>query len=189
MNVLAWLQNPWPWYVSGPLIGLMVPGLLLIGNKDFGVSSSLRHTCAALGARLPLFRYDWRREGGWNLLFALGLVLGGTLAGTLLADPRPLQLAASTRHALAALGVSVSGGLAPASLFGLHALLTVPSLLLLAGGGFLVGFGARYAGGCTSGHAITGLSHLQPASAVAVGGFFVGGLAMTHLLLPLVLGL
>jgi hypothetical protein len=189
MNVLAWLQHPWPWYVSGPLIGLMVPGLLLIGNKDFGISSSLRHTCAAFGARFPLFRYDWRREGGWNLLLALGVVLGGTLAGTLLADPQPLVVAASTRHDLAALGVGTSGGLAPASLFGWRAMVSLPSLLLLAGGGFLVGFGARYAGGCTSGHAITGLSHLQRASFVSVLGFFAGGLVMTHLLLPLVLGL
>lgn len=192
--LLAWIRHPWPWYVAGPLLGLTVPALLLLGNKEFGISSSLRHACAAFGAgrtgggRLPLFRYDWRREGGWNLLFALGVVAGGALATTLLADPAPLRVAPATRHALAALGVPVDGGLAPAGIFGTAALLSPASLLLLAGGGFLVGFGARYAGGCTSGHAITGLSHLQRASLVAVLGFFGGGLLMTHVLLPLVLG-
>ena len=56
--------------------------------------------------------------------------------------------------------------------------------MVLAVGGFLVGFGTRYAGGCTSGHAISGLSNLQLPSLVAVIGFFIGGLVMTHLIFP-----
>ncbi len=182
------LSSPWPWWVAGPLIGLTVPALLLLGNKAFGVSSSLRHVCAMLPTRLDYFRYDWRRVGGWNLAFSAGIVLGGVVAGVLLANPEPLQVAASTRLALAELGVSVDGGFAPDAWFSLAALASPRTWLLLIVGGFLIGFGARYAGGCTSGHAITGLANLQLPSLLAVLGFFAGGLLATHLLLPWFLG-
>ncbi len=185
--LLDLIRQPWPWYVAGPALGLTVPALLLLGNRAFGVSSSLRHACAAIRLPHPYFRYDWRSVGGWNLLFALGIVAGGTLAATVLASPAPLRVAASTQRDLAALGVAVDGGLAPAALFGLGALVRPAALVLLLGGGFLVGFGARWAGGCTSGHAITGLAHLQRASLVAVVGFFGGGLLTTFGLLPLLL--
>jgi uncharacterized membrane protein YedE/YeeE len=183
------LRQPWPWYVAGPLIGLTVPALLLIGNRAFGISSNLQHVCAAvLPSRNPFFAYDWRRVGGWNLLFAAGIVLGGLLAGTLLANPEPLALATATEADLAALGVATEGGLAP-GLFSLAGLFTVRGALLMVGGGLLIGFGTRWAAGCTSGHAITGLANLQLPSLIAVIGFFAGGLVMTHLLLPLLLGL
>lgn len=191
MGLIELLRQPWPWYVAGPLIGLTVPLLLLLGNRAFGISSSLRHLCAAAlpGRKPELFRYDWRRVGGWNLMFALGIVLGGLLAGTLLANPEPLAVAASTRADLEGLGVTVDGAYVPAGLFSLAGLLTVKGLLLMVGGGFLIGFGTRWAAGCTSGHAITGLANLQLPSLIAVIGFFAGGLAMTHLLLPLLLRL
>lgn len=185
MDVLDWLRQPWPWYVAGPLIGLTVPLLLILGNKSFGVSSSLRHACAILPTRVPYFRYDWRSAGGWNLAFAAGIVIGGFVGGTLLANPADLRLDESTRQDLAALGVSFEGNFVPLELFGASALARARNLLLLLFGGALVGFGARYAGGCTSGHAITGLAALQVPSLVAVVGFFVGGLVMTHLLFPL----
>ncbi len=188
MGIFDALTSPWPWYVAGPLIGLTVPLLLLLGDKWFGVSSSLRHACAVVPSRIPFFRYDWRSVGGWNLAFALGIVAGGFVGGVLLANPEPLRVAASTTADLAALGVAVDGGLAPEALFSVAALSDPRVWAILLGGGFLVGFGARYAGGCTSGHAISGLSNLQLPSLVAVVGFFVGGLAMTHLLLPLLLG-
>ena len=180
------LRDPWPWYVSGPLIGLVVPILLLLGGKPFGISSNLRHLCAAtLPANLRFFDYDWKREGGWNLLFALGIVLGGFIASLLLPDGYVVALAADTRQDLRALGVTDLTGLMPAELFSWSALLTARGWLTLALGGFLVGFGARWAGGCTSGHAISGLAALQRVSLIAVIGFFVGGLVMTHVLLPL----
>ena len=185
MEILDPLRQPWPWYVAGPLIGLTVPLLLLIGNKAFGVSSSLRHACAVLPTRVPYFRYDWRRVGGWNLAFAGGIAMGGFVGGVLLANPDDLRLAGDTREALAGLGISFDGEFVPADLFGLEALAHGRTWLLLLLGGGLVGFGARYAGGCTSGHAITGLANLQLPSLVAVIGFFVGGLITTHLLLPL----
>jgi uncharacterized membrane protein YedE/YeeE len=56
-------------------------------------------------------------------------------------------------------------------------------------GGFLVGFGTRYAGGCTSGHAIMGLSNLQWPSLVATISFMVGGFIMANLILPFILKL
>lgn len=189
MTVLEFLRQPWPWYVAGPLIGLTVPALLLLGNKVFGVSSNLRHLCAMLpvSRRVSFFNYNWR-ESRWNLVFALGIVLGGFVGGVLLANPEPVRVAVSTQRDLAALGVTVDGTLAPSALFSWHSLLTWQGFVLLVGGGFLVGFGTRYASGCTSGHAISGLSNLQLPSLVAVVGFFIGGLISTHLLLPLLLG-
>lgn len=182
------LTRPWPWYVAGPLIGLVVPALLLLGNKSFGISSNLRHACAALAPRgIAYFRYDWRKEGGWNLAFALGILAGGLVGGLLLANPEPIALSARTKADLAALGLRDFTGLVPREVFNWASLLTVRGLVVLAVGGFLVGFGTAYAGGCTSGHAITGLADRQLPSLIAVCGFFAGGLASTWLLLPLLL--
>ncbi len=187
--ILAALRGPWPWYVAGPLIGLTVPLLLFLGSKRFGLSSNLRHMCAVLPSRNSYLRYDWRREGGWNLLMYAGIALGGLLAGVLLADPAPVEVADSTAVALARAGLEVDGALAPQELFSWSSLFTVRGLTVMVLGGFLVGFGARWASGCTSGHAITGLAELQWQSLLAVAGFFIGGLLATHLLLPLVLAL
>jgi uncharacterized membrane protein YedE/YeeE len=177
-----------PWYVAGPLIGLMVPALLLLTGKAFGVSSSLRHTCAAtLPTTAEYFRYDWKQKGLWNLLFVAGILLGGVLAATFLGGAGPTGISEATKVDLQALGLTDFSGLVPPELFSGSALTTVPGLIVLLGGGFLVGFGARYAGGCTSGHAITGLATLQVPSLIAVIGFFIGGLFTTYVLLPLLL--
>lgn len=185
MGIFAWLSEPWPWYVAGPLIGATVPLLLWLGNRSFGISENLRHLCAMVPSRVSFFRYDWRAAGAWNLAFAFGIVLGAFVAAVLFANPDPLVVAEATQRDLAALGVETGGGLAPASLFSLAALGSWKTWAILLTGGFLVGFGARYAGGCTSGHAISGLANLQLPSLVAVIGFFAGGLAMTHLIFPL----
>jgi len=185
--------QPWPWYVAGPLIGLVVPVLLVLGGKVFGLSANLRHACAAVPVpeRLkPSFlRYNWREAGMWNLAFAAGIAVGGFVGLRLLSDPAaPLALSADTVEALRALGVTPGAGLVPAELVSWEALASPLGLLMILGGGFLVGFGARWAGGCTSGHAISGLADLQLPSLVAVVGFFGGGLLMTYLVLPLLLG-
>ena len=186
-------MNPLPWYVAGPMIGLIVPLLLLFGGKVFAISANLRHLCAAAipeSSRLkPAFlRYDWRKTGQWNLVFALGLVLGGVLTALVFGVPDAgASISDATRLDLAALGISDFSGLVPESLFSWSALGTVGGLSTVILGGFLVGFGARYAGGCTSGHAISGLADFQLPSLVAVVGFFIGGLFVTHVLLPLVL--
>ena len=184
------MVEPWPWYVAGPLIGLVVPALLLFGGKVFGISANLRHACAAIPApeRLkPAFlRYDWRAAGLWNLVFVLGVAVGGWLALQVFGDPgAALALAPDTVEALGALGLRDVTGFVPAEVISWQALATPAGWVLVGGGGFLVGFGARWAGGCTSGHAISGLADLQLPSLVAVVGFFIGGLFVTHVLLPL----
>jgi len=183
------LSASWPWYVAGPLIGLFVPLLLVAGNRMFGISSNLRHVCAAVApGRVTFFRYDWRRAGGWNLAFAVGILLGGALAGRFLAGDGVVHLSAAARASLASLGVHDVTGLVPQELFHWSALATWRGLVMFLGGGFLIGFGTAYAGGCTSGHAISGLADLQLPSLVAVLGFFAGGLIATWLILPRLLG-
>ncbi|MCH2667084.1 MAG: YeeE/YedE family protein [Deinococcales bacterium] len=189
MEIFEFLRQPWPWYIAGPIIGLIVPLLLILDNKHFGISSNFKHLCAAImPGDLPYFRYEWRRES-WNLVFALGIVIGGFLGGILIANSDSLIVAESTRKALTTLGISVDGGLAPNTIFSWGGLFTLKGFLLMVFGGFLVGFGTRYAGGCTSGHAITGLSQIQLPSLIAVVGFFVGGLVSTHIVLPLIFAL
>jgi uncharacterized membrane protein YedE/YeeE len=177
-------SQPWPWWISGPLIGVVVPLLLLLGNKQFGISSNLRHLCAAIcPAGLEFFEYDWKRAGLWNLTFILGVFVGGLIAGTVLAGPGP-DISAATRADLARLGVAGVTGIVPSQLFNWHVLATFRGLLFIVGGGFLVGFGTAYAGGCTSGHAISGLADRQLPSLIAVLGFFAGGMLTTYLVLP-----
>ncbi|MFN8357877.1 MAG: YeeE/YedE thiosulfate transporter family protein [Spirosomataceae bacterium] len=180
------IREPWPWYVAGPLIGLTVPTLLLIGNKSFGISSSLRHICAAcVPANIPFFKYDWKKEI-WNLFFVLGIFLGGMIATHFLENPNEFELSEATITDLKALGIHDFSGLMPSDLFQIETLFSVKGLIFFVLGGFMVGFGTRYAGGCTSGHAIMGLSNLQWPSLIATGCFMVGGFASTHLLLPLI---
>ena len=179
------MTEPWPWYVAGPLIGLVVPLLLLLAGRSFGVSSSLQHICAAwLPSWTNTLRYDWRRTGLWNLAFVAGILLGGVIAGRFLANPEPVAISDSTRSALAAMGIRDFSGLVPSDLIGWSSLLTLRGFTAMVVGGFLVGFGARWAGGCTSGHAITGLATLQAASFLAVAGFFAGGLFVAWVVLP-----
>ena len=188
--MLELLRHPWPGYVAGPLLGLMVPALLLLGNKTFGVSGNLRALCSiAAPTSSEYLRFDWRRAEGWNLALALGMIIGGALSATLLSGPESVAISAATRADLLALGIGDFRGLLPAELISWTALLTSPGLIAVVLGGFLVGFGTAYAGGCTSGHAIMGLADLQLPSLVAVVGFFAGGLLTTHLLLPWILGL
>jgi uncharacterized protein len=187
--MIDWLKQPWPWYVAGPLIGLTVPTLLLIGNKRFGISSSLRHICAAcLPAKIPYFQYDWKKEI-WNLFFVFGIFLGGIIAVQLLANPLPVAVNPALAAELKTYGITNYDSLIPIEIFNWPALMHPKGLILMVLGGFLVGFGTRYAGGCTSGHAITGLSNLQWTSLIATICFMVGGFIMANLILPLILSL
>src|ERR1700678_3560458 len=186
--MMAWFRGEWPWGMAGPLIGLFVPALLIVGNKSFGISSNLRHLCSAIApSGLEFFRYDWRKVGLWNLVFLAGVLIGGFLAfhG---GPPQTIAISAETRAALARLGIQDFSGVVPRELFSWHALLTLRGFVLVVVGGFLVGFGTAYAAGCTSGHAISGLANFQLPSLIAVFGFFAGGLAATYFILPFVLG-
>lgn len=185
--MLQSLSGPWPWYVAGPLIGLFVPALLLIGNKQLGVASSLRALCAAVvPGKGEFFNYDWKGTAAWNLAFAAGIFLGGAIAATLLGVTSP-AISAHTRDAIAGLGMGNHvTGLAPASVFSWKALLTLRGATCVLLGGFLVGFGTSYGGGCTSGHGITGLASLQLPSLIAMAAIFAGGLLATFVLMPLI---
>jgi hypothetical protein len=166
------------------MVGLTVPTLLLIGNKHFGISSSLRHICAAcIPGNIAFFKYDWRREA-WNLFFVTGILIGGIVAAQLLSNPEPVVVAAKTTEALSALGIPVDHQLMPSSIFSVEQLLSLKGLVFFVIGGFMVGFGTRYAGGCTSGHSIMGLSTLQWPSLIATCCFMAGGFAMVHLIFP-----
>ena len=183
------LSQPWPWYVAGPLIGLVVPFVFWYGGKKWGVSSSLKHLCAAtVPAGLEHFRYDWRKRGGWSLAMAAGILAGGILADQALATPSGfVDISEATRADLLDLGLTDLTGILPPELFSWEALLTPAGLIVVVIGSFLVGLGARWAGGCTSGHAISGISTLKRSSLAAVVGFFLGGLIAANILLPLLL--
>ncbi|MBO9571674.1 MAG: YeeE/YedE family protein [Chitinophagaceae bacterium] len=183
------LKQPWPWYVAGPLIGLMVPLLLIIGNKPFGISSSLKHICAiCLPSKIPFFNYDWKKET-WNLVFVAGILLGGFFAAIWLSDDQPITINPKLANELAQYGITDYSSLSPSQLFNFSELLSLKGFILIIVGGFLVGFGTRYANGCTSGHSIMGLSNLQFSSLVATICFMAGGIFMANLILPLILKL
>lgn len=185
MDLINFISQPWPWYVSGPMIAFVM-FLLLYSGERFGVSSNLRSFCSIAGAgkKIPFFDFDWKSQL-WNIVFIGGSILGGYIASNFLASPEPLALSTATIEDLESIHIPFDGGLAPQFLFSWSSLGTTIGIIVLIVGGFLVGFGARYAGGCTSGHAISGLSNLQLPSLIAVIGFFLGGLLMTHLIFPL----
>ncbi|NGF57784.1 YeeE/YedE family protein [Parapedobacter sp. SGR-10] len=187
--MIEFLKQPWPWYVAGPLIGLTVPLLLIIGNKSFGISSSLRHICAScIPANIPFFKYDWRKEA-WNLFFVFGIFLGGAITVNLLSNPVPIEVNPNLAQELAGYGITNYDNLIPEDIINWQSLFTLKGFILMVIGGFLVGFGTRYAGGCTSGHAIMGLSNLQLPSLIATVCFMIGGFIMANLILPIILSL
>lgn len=187
--MIEFIKQPWPWYVAGPLIGLTVPVLLIIGNKSFGISSSFRHICAScMPANIPFFKYNWKKEV-WNLFFVFGIFLGGAIAINLLSNPNPIEVNPKLATELAGYGITNFNNLVPEDIINWQSLFTLKGFLLIVVGGFLVGFGTRYAGGCTSGHAIMGLSNLQLPSLIATISFMIGGFIMANLILPIILSL
>jgi len=183
------LSQPWPWWAGGAVIGLTVPALLILGNRHFGISGNLRHICAAVfPANVRFFKYDWRKEA-WNLFFAGGIIVGAVIASTVLANQEPVKVAPQLAAELRTYGITDFSNQLPPEIFSWDSLFTLRGFVLLVVGGFLVGFGTRYAGGCTSGHAIMGLSTLQWPSLVATICFMAGGVLMANFLLPMIMGL
>jgi uncharacterized membrane protein YedE/YeeE len=184
--MLELLKAPWPWWFSGIFIAITMFVLLFFG-KSFGFSSNLRTICALSGAGkvVDFFKFDWKAQI-WNLVFLLGAIVGGFISAQFLSNHEPVLISNETISDLQVLGFSAPEGLQPLELFSLESAFSVKGFLILAIGGFLVGFGSRYAGGCTSGHAISGISNLQFPSLLAVIGFFIGGLLMTHLIFPII---
>lgn len=185
LELVEWIRQPWEWYVAGPMISLVM-FLLLYFGKEFGVSGNLRTLCSIAGAGKvnDFFRFDWKNQL-WNLAFVFGGLIGGFLAKEYLTTSEAVGISETTIAQLKTLGIETPGSsYLPASIFSWEALATPKHAMMLVIGGILVGFGTRYAGGCTSGHAISGLSNLQLPSFIAVIGFFIGGLIMTHFILP-----
>ncbi|RDY60079.1 YeeE/YedE family protein [Flagellimonas nanhaiensis] len=183
------LYQSWPWYVSGPLIALVMAILVLMG-KRFGMSSNLETFCSIGGAGkfVDYFKIDLKSKR-WSLLVVLGAVIGGYLAANFFSPDPAVEISQATVNKLQELGFNSAGqAYLPTELFDVAVLSQPKTWILLLVAGLLVGFGTRYAGGCTSGHAISGLSNLQFPSLIAVIGFFVGGLIMVHLLFPLIFG-
>src|SRR5690606_36858617 len=144
---------------------------IFIGNKSFGISSSLRHICAScMPANIPFFKYNWKKEV-WNLFFVLGIFIGGAIAINLLSDSSSIEVNPQLATELAENGITNYNNLVPVDIMNSQSLFTLKGFLLMVVGGFLVGFGTRYAGGCTSGHAIIGLSNLLLPSLIATISF------------------
>lgn len=185
---MEWITAPWPWYVAGPMIAFIM-FLLLVFGKEFGFSSNLRTMCAIGGGGkvADFFKFDWKSQV-WNLVFAVGAILGGYLAHKYMMPSEKIDLNPKTVAELESHGIMNAGAqYIPPEMFSWDFLATWQGMIIMIGGGFLIGFGTRYAGGCTSGHAISGLSNLQWPSLLAVIGFFIGGLIMTYFILPFLL--
>jgi len=184
---MEYILQPWPWYVTGPLIAIIMFIIIYFG-KTFGMSSNLETFCAMIGAgkKVKLFNFNWR-DYQWNLVIVVGAIIGGFFAHFYLSNPTDIHLNPATIEHLQGLGFENAGkALVPPEIYDWNAVFSFKGMAILLIGGFLVGFGTRYAGGCTSGHAISGLSSLQLPSLIAVIGFFIGGLIMIHLLFPII---
>jgi len=182
-SIYELLIAPWPWYVSGPIIGLMVPLLILVGSRSFGMSQNLEHLCAMAKPatlHIKLFNYDWR-PSKWSIIYALGVVIGGLLAGIIFANPESIKLSEAALNMLAEQNIAPPTSFNPPEIFSLN----MPNILILLSSGIFIGFGTRYAAGCTSGHAITGLATLQIQSLYAVIGIFAGGILAANYLTPM----
>ncbi len=182
---MDFILQPWPWYIAGPLLSLAMYLMFFFGKK-FGVSSNLETICAIGGAGkwVDFFKFDWRKNK-WNLVFVLGIIIGGFITNQWLILNESISLNQETIEGLSNIGIANAGSsYLPDELYSIDALFSFKGFILLLTAGFLVGFGSRYAGGCTSGHGIVGLSNLSKESFIAVAGFFIGGLIMTWFILP-----
>ena len=183
---MNWIYEPWPWYIAGPMITFIMFLLLMVG-KNFGMSSNFRTICTICGAdkKADFFKFDWKSQK-WNLVVVLGAIIGGFIGSHFLSTDTAVAIHPKTISDLKSLGFESAGTTyLPTELFDTSALLSIKNVLILVIGGLLIGFGTRYAGGCTSGHTISGLSDLQLPSLIAVIGFFIGGLVMVHFIFPL----
>lgn len=186
------INQPWHWAFSGIMIALILFLLTWMG-RSFGVSTSFKSICTIAGAgkKYSFFNIDIKNEY-WRMMFVAGALIGGFLTSQFFQSPESVAISDSTVSYLESVGVNypeadaTGQGMIPTSVFNFTSL---KGILMAIVGGFLVGFGARYGDGCTSGHAITGLAHLQLPSLLTVIGFFIGGLIMAHFILPFLLTL
>lgn len=184
---MEFITHTWHWSISGFIIGLVMLTLMYFG-KTFGMSTNLRSLCSMMGAgkHVSFFNWDWKSQR-WNFVVVAGAMIGGYVATHFLHNDSNVSINPITIEKLHKIGISAPNGkLLPEALFGNQIFSSPQKMLFLIIGGLLIGFGSRYAGGCTSGHAITGLSNFQLPSLKAVIGFFIGGLIMVNLIFPLI---
>jgi uncharacterized membrane protein YedE/YeeE len=157
---MSFIADQCPWYLAGALLGALVVGMRWVGNLHLG----------ALGSFVAVRAWAGRPNAlpGWRVLFFAGTVAGGLLYG----------LVSQDWHATFANGsfdslfrTSGTGGGALAR-----------KALVLGSAGVLIGFGARTAGGCTSGHGVCGVAQLSPGSVASTATFVVTGVVVAHLL-------
>jgi len=183
---MDFMLQPWPWFIGGPLIAVSLLLYFYFG-KNFGASTNFETMCTILGADKfsDYFKKDWK-EQAFALMFVVGLIIGGFIAAYYLIPNQNIDLNPQTVQELTDLGFSnVGNQYFPDEIFGENAYTSLKGFLILIVSGILIGFGTRYAGGCTSGHAITGLSSLQLPSLLAVIGFFIGGIIATWFIIPI----
>ncbi len=184
---MEFISQPWAWYVAGPVIAFVMFLLYYFGER-FGLSSNLETFCSIVGAGkfVDYFKIDWK-QNSWNLVFVAGGITGGFIASQWLSPTDMVALNPQTIQDLADIGIQNAGAsYLPDEIFSIETMLSVKGFFILLIAGVMVGFGARWAGGCTSGHAIVGLSNLELPSLISVIGFFIGGLIMTWFILPLI---
>ncbi len=187
-TIVEILQKPWHWSLAGVMIALILFLLTYLG-RSFGVSASFKTICNAfgLGKKYEYFDFDIKNDF-WQIAFLLGVLLGGLISVTILYNPEPAKISQATIDHLATdfgWNYPQGDGYLPVDVFNIYNWKAI--VIALVGGAF-VGFGARYGNGCTSGHAITGLSHMRLPSLITVIGFFIGGLIMTWLIMPFIFG-
>ena len=131
MEIIEFIKQPWAWYVAGPLVGLTVPLLLILGNKNFGISANLRHVCAVcFPANITFFKYDWKKEI-WNMFFVVGILIGGMVTFSLLSNPNPIVVNANFRTELAKYGITNINGMLPSEIFSWQNLFTLKGFLMI----------------------------------------------------------
>lgn len=167
---MEWLRlEHWSPYVCGAGIGVLSWLTFLLSDKALGTSTTY---AKAAGMIERLFRGDrvlqrefFQKIGldiDWQWLLVLGILIGAFISsmasGAASVDwvPEPW---------LTAFGAAVT-----------------PRIVIAFIGGVLLGLGARWAGGCTSGHGISGTMQMSLASWVAAVCFFVGGIATATVL-------
>ena len=160
------MNEPLSWYIAGPLLGLMVPLLLVLKEKQFGISSSYHYILSLLPTRISYFNYD-RRQDQWQVFFAIGLILSGFVAIQFFGFSDAFVVLPMKKYTVQASNI--------------YQLNNAVEFFI---GGILVGFGARYANGCTAGHCIMGCSQFALSSILATICFFIGGLIGSYFVVP-----
>lgn len=154
--------SPWHWAAGGAVISAVTLTLLFVGNRRLGVSTGFENVCS-LVVQAPYFQRDsLRGTNSWRLPLLGGLVIGGFLSAVLGGGWEPFW-------DLGMFDAEIGWG-------------NGGKLIWMFGGGLLIGFGTRLAGGCTSGHGIFGMSNLELPSIISTVSFMAAGAVTTNLI-------